>query len=311
MFDTVLVIFGGIVSFIAGYFFGKSTASKNIDLSSQSTLLSGLNQQIAEIKIKFLELEKRREEVEKEKQKNEELKDKHWEEFLKGHETSISNITSSVAQFQRLLFGTQQRGKAGENILKNFLKEPIKTGLIKTNLNVGNGVVEFALDLNDGKFIPIDSKVPDIFELLEQIKQTEDNKQQTEIKKAIHKKLENSVSEVTKYLNQPKTINKCILSVPDEVIELYPEMLDYAKRKNVFLASYSFTYLLAYVLYEDYQKTKAEGDLGEYKRNVDTLLSLVGEIQKRTETIDRGLKMAQNANEEISDTARKAKKTKD
>ncbi len=180
--------------------------------------------------------------------------------------------------------------------------------MIKTNVNVGDGVVEFALDLNDGKFIPIDSKVPDIFELLEQIKQTEDGKQQLEIKKTIHKKLEGSIIEITKYLNQSKTINKCILAVPEEIIELYPEMIEHARKKNVLLTSYSFTYLLAYLLYEDYQKNKAEGDLGEYKRNVDALLSLVGEIQKRTETIDRGLKMAENANEEISDTTRKAKK---
>ena len=297
-----------ILGFVGGYFFGKSKAYQSNDLSTQSSMISQLTTQLSEVKTKFLELEKRREEVEKERAKNSEEREKRWKEFITNQSGTMDKVTNSMGQFQRLLFGTKQRGQAGEEVLKNILKEAIVSGMIKTNVNTGNGPVEFALDLNDGKYIPIDSKLPDVFELRQKLEKTENSHEQNSIKKEIKRKVEKCVKEVTKYLHQDKTIDKCILTVPDDLIEMFPEIVDYARKKNVYLTSYSFTYLLAYLLYEEYQRYKAEGDLGEYKKNVEILLKIIDGIQKKTETIERGIKMVQNASAEISDTARKAKK---
>ena len=220
----------------------------------------------------------------------------------------MQTITSSVAQFQRVIFGTKQRGESGEEILKTHLKEQIKVGMIKTNVNTGNGVVEFALDLGDGKFLPIDSKLPDVFELMERLEKEEEPREQNAIKKELKKKIESCIDDVAKYVNQPKTVDKCILAVPDNLIDMFPELTTTAIRKNVCIAGYSFTYLLAHTLYDEYQRYRAEGDLGEYKKNVKVLFAIIDEIQKKTETIERGLKMAEKANIEISDNTRRAKR---
>lgn len=306
----IVVIVVAAISFFAGYFFGKNSVMQKADIREQMGVVSQLNAQLAEVKTKFVEMEKRREDNDKLRDKNSQDKDKQWQEFITSIQANMGNMSSQLGQFQKLVLGTSQRGKVGEELLKVYLKEAIKNGMVKTNLNTGNGVVEFALDLQDGKYIPIDSKLPDVYELLEKM-ETADQKEQTAIKKQIKGKIEKCIDEVVKYQNQPKTIEKCILSVPDNLVDMYPEMMDTARKKNVYLTGHSFTFLLASMLFEEYARLKAQGDLGQYRQNVKVLLGIVDEIMKKTETLDRGLKMAQNASEDIAETARKAKKSVD
>ncbi|MEM3399228.1 MAG: hypothetical protein QXP42_00140 [Candidatus Micrarchaeia archaeon] len=89
-----------------------------------------------------------------------EEREKRWQEFIQQNQVIMQEMFSSVREFQGFMLGVKKRGMAGEEILKFYLKEPIKIGLIKTNVITGGGVVEFAFDLGDGKFIPIDPRFP-------------------------------------------------------------------------------------------------------------------------------------------------------
>ncbi|MFA5108238.1 MAG: DNA recombination protein RmuC [Candidatus Micrarchaeia archaeon] len=307
---AIVVIVVALISFLAGYFFGKNNVLQKTDIREQMSIVSQLNAQMAEVKANFIQLEKRREESEKAHDKNSKDRDKQWQDFITSIQVNMGNMSSQLGQFQKLVLGTSQRGKVGEELLKVYLKEAIKGGMIKTNLNTGNGEVEFALNLQDGKFIPIDSKLPDVYELLEKMEKA-DQKEQLVIKKQIKSKIERCIDDVVKYQNQPKTIDKCILSVPDNLVDMYPEMMDLARKKNVYLTGHSFTYLLSSMLYEEYARLKAQGDLGQYRQNVRVLLGIIDEIMIKTERIDKGLKMAQKASEEIAATGRNAKKSVD
>ncbi|MEM3399227.1 MAG: hypothetical protein QXP42_00135 [Candidatus Micrarchaeia archaeon] len=110
-----------------------------------------------------------------------------------------------------------------------------------------------------------------------------------------------------KYQNQQNTIDKCILAVPPAITENFPELMEYARKKNVLLTPYGFVYLTAYLLYEEYKRHICEGDIGEYKKSLQILMQLIEEVQKKAETIDRGLKIIENAKDEIIDRTIQAK----
>jgi len=254
------------------------------------------------------EREKRLQEMQKGTLKWFEEQKKTTEENDKKRTEQIQGISGMMGQFQRMLFGTSTRGKAGEEILKKYLKQAIQAGNVKTDVRIGDGVVEFAWDLKDGKFIPIDSKVPDIMDIIDQLEQTKDGSEQKKFKSDIKSRVGKHIEEIKKYQNQARSTDICILSVPDAVIDAAPELIDVAARQRVYLTGYSYTYLIAYLLAEDYAHRKDEGDLGTYRTLVGKLITLVDNIQKKTETIERGLRMIEKANEQISEETKKAKR---
>jgi len=297
---VILAIFAALIGAVTGYVLRRLGEKKEPDAG-----MSQLATQVAEMRGKFEEMEKGRAALEAERLKGAEERERRWQEFVKGVQESVAGVTTQVGQFQKLMLGTKQRGEGGEAILKEFLKEPIKTGFIKTNVNTGNGVVEFAVDLGGGKFLPIDSKLPDVYALLDKMEKSKDADEQKTIKREIKKKMETAVGQVVKYLNQPKTIGKCVLAVPDALIDMYPEMVGEARESNVYLTGHSFAYLVSYLLYEEHQRMIAEGDLGKYKKDVEKLQGILGNILEKAETLEKGLKMAGKARDEICDEARK------
>ena len=58
-----------------------------------------------------------------------------------------------------IMIGSYEKGKSGENTLRNMMNELMKIGLVRQNVNVGTKVVEYGVVFNDGKILAIDSKV--------------------------------------------------------------------------------------------------------------------------------------------------------
>jgi len=333
--DTILFIFCilvvAVISFLAGWFFGKSSSYKPEELykqieSSQSPVLTSLNTQLAEMKTKVLEMEKLRDEREKSKKAIDEEKEKRFNEFIdqtkrffgeekdirekleKKRDDQLTDMSKIIQAFSRTIHGTTTRGSTGENILKEYLKNPIKTGLVKTDIKTDNGIVEFAWNLGDGKFIPIDSKLPEVADLLEKLSKSDNANEQMEVKKGIYTKLKKEIERVRKYQNQSNTISRCILVAPEGIIDAVPELISYAGDLNVYLCSYREVSLIGYILSEKYRILNEQGELGDYKIINESLLKLLDKIRLKTETIDRGISMISNANDEIKTHARDSKK---
>jgi len=333
--DTIIFIFSilivAILSFLAGWFFGKSSGYKPEEIcakieSSQSPVLTSLNTQIAEMKTKVFEMEKLREEREKSRKTIDEEKEKRFRDFIdqtqrffgeekeirekleKKRDDQLTGMAKVIEAFSRTIHGTSTRGTAGEDILKEYLKNPLKSGLVKTNLKTDAGVVEFAWNLGDGKFIPIDSKLPEVVDLLEKLSKCEEVDEQRQIKQKISTKLKKEIERVRKYQNQTNTIGRCILVAPEGIIDAVPELISYAGDLNVDLCSYKEVFLVGYILSEKYQMLNEQGELGDYKRINETLLRLLDKIRVKTDTIDRGITMIANANDEIKTAARDSKK---
>ncbi len=339
MIEFISLVFGIIIGFVLGFVVGKLKVYQQADLSTQLSAISSLETQIAEMKIKFEEIEKMREKLETEREKRlrnfiemvqkvdkeKEKRIQEWmkqtkeffeeqkkntekflleqgksrEEIEKRRDAQIRDMMRIIKQFNQIVLGTKKRGRTGEVILKEVLKESIRVGLVKTNLKTSNGEVEFAWDLGDGKYIPIDSKMPDVFELLERYNSSEEEKERNRIKKQIFDKVKKEIELVKKYQNLSNTIDSCILVVPEVVLEISPELVSEGKKHNVFICSYKEVFPIAHIIQDEYIRFKEEGDIGEYKKIIKTLFYILENINKKVETIDRAIKTIKNANDGI------------
>mgnify|MGYP001166319047 FL=1 len=221
---------------------------------------------------------------------------------------NLTNTLEKITSIERTLTGTKSRGIAGEALLERYLETAIKTGEVKKNLNIGSKNVEFAWKVNEGKYIPIDAKLPDIFSLVEEYDSSDDPELQKNLSKKVKDKVAKEITNIQKYQNQPNTINNCILAVPSSILDMSPELLGIGKERNVYLSSYENVEIIAHLLSEQYHRFTAEGDIGTEKMKVEQLISILEKIFNKTDTIDKALRQISNANNEIKDEASKSRR---
>ncbi len=234
---------------------------------------------------------------------------KSKEEIEKRRDAQLQDMKNMISMFIKTISGTKTRGITGEVILKDALKESIKAGVIKCNLKTDNGEIEFAWDLGDGKYIPIDSKMPDVTGILERYNK-EDGKQE-EYKKEVLEKMKKEIKRVQKYQNLSNTIDSCILVVPEAVLDIAPELVSIGRQSNVFICSYKDVFPVAHLLQDQYIRLKEEGDIGKYKQIIKTLFQILDNISVKTDSIEKALTTIKNANEKIKTEIIKGKRAKE
>jgi DNA recombination protein RmuC len=290
MTEIALLIIGLVVGVALGYFLGKSKKLKSSDLSQQSGLATQISEMKGEIKGIFTEIEKSRD-------RSEDKRD-----------AKLQDMSNTIDSFNRTISGTKTRGMVGESILKEALKNSIKAGVVKTELKIGSKNVEFAWDLGDGKYIPIDSKLPDIVPLVSQYENSKNTEEQKLLSKKIKDKVAKEILNIQKYQNQTNTIDNCILVIPPSILDMSPELVGIGKDSNVFVCSYKDVFPIAHILEEQYRRFNEEGDIGEYKKTIKQLDSILDKVISKTETLDRAIKQISNANDEIKDEVAKGKR---
>ncbi|MCZ7358328.1 MAG: DNA recombination protein RmuC [Candidatus Methanoperedens sp.] len=236
---------------------------------------------------------------------------KSREEIEKKRDAQIADMNRMISSFTKTVSGTKSRGIIGEEILKEVLSNSIKADVVKYNLKTDGGEIEFAWNLEDGKYIPIDSKLPDVFDLLEKYHETEDAKERKDYRKEIIDKTRKEIKRVQKYQNLSNTIDTCLLVVPDGILEIAPELVGMGKEENVFVCTYKDVFPIAHMLHDQYIKLKKEGDIGKYKQLVKVLFQILEKVSKKTETIEKAVTQIQNANTEIKKEVKKCKDTEE
>ncbi len=228
------------------------------------------------------------------------------EEIEKRRDAELKDMRRIMENIMHTISGTASRGKMGEMLLSEALSETIKTGTVVKNLSVGSMTVEFAWNLGDGKYIPIDSKFPEIFSLAEEYEEKEKPEEREQLKKQIVQRVMKEVENVKKYCNHANTIDSCIMVLPSLVLDIAPELVAAAKQHNVFLCSYKEILAVAHYLEARYFTTK-QNEAGKYRQIVEALLKLLEDIDRRISSIDRALKSISNASDEIKKLASKGR----
>ena len=314
--DIILLIIGLIIGVVTGIFTGfiagKNFAYKSTDISEKSNMLRSLTTQIAEMKGKFDGYEAYRQ-----------LREKRYEEFTKsiqrffasqeeirkeGNEKQtkqLDKFSNLIQAFSRTIYGTKTRGMIGEEILRGYMAPAIEAGIVKTELTTEGGTVEFAWNLNREKYIPIDSKFPDVMESISLLDKDDVNQSdKTSIRREIINKSKKEIDRVKKYQNHINTMDKCILAVPEAIIEVAPEIINIGLEKNVVVCSYKQVFFVGFMMAEEYARIDEEGDIGFLKNTNKKLIQILVDVSRCADTIEKQansvLKYNQNIKNEVS-----------
>ena len=152
----------------------------------------------------------------------------------------------SLRRLESVIAGSASRGAAGENILARSLCQ-LPPDLLETNLAVGNKVVEYALRLPGGRFLPIDSKWTSapVLEELADAGPAERRRLGDQIARALRAR----VRDVARYLDPERTIGLGLLAVPDELYGASPEAHGEGYREGVLVVPYSLTLPFVLAIY--------------------------------------------------------------
>ena len=235
--------------------------------------------------------------------RNQEKKDEQREDRAK-------KFQEDFVTFIRMMGGTKERGKIGENMLKETLNPFIKSGRVIKNLNIDNKVVEFAWKVSPNKYIPIDSKLPDVLGLYKEYSESKSKEEQLKLKKTILEKVKKRITDAKKYRNKRNTTNKVIIAIPDAIFDIIPEINSEAQKTNILVAGYRLVVYLASYIEREYQIIIESGDVGVYQESIGSILRLVGEIKDKTKTIDKGVVMIKKANDDIKESSIEAESKK-
>ena len=154
----------------------------------------------------------------------------------------------SIKKLESIIAGTTAKGRAGENILREALKQ-FPPEMITTGFRVKGGIVEFGLVLPNKKILPIDSKWP-AADLLDQLEKEENEEMRAKIIEKIEKEVEKRVvKEITQYIDPALTTPQAIAALPDAVFSVCKKAHGEAYKRNVILISYSMAipYLLTFL----------------------------------------------------------------
>jgi len=203
-----------------------------------------------------------------------------------------------------IMIGSYEKGRSGENYLRNMMNELMKIGLVRENVPIGSKVVEYCVVFDDGKLLAIDSKVvatQDVEALFDE--ETPDKDRET-LRKNIRNALKKKVEEVCQYIDPQNTLPCSVMAIPDSLVDLSSEIVPEAVRKNVLVAGYSAVPQLIVYFIRVHGFYAIEEDVAELK---DRLMSIQQEVSKLDDKFfanrfERPVRMLTNATLRVRQT---------
>ena len=219
-----------------------------------------------------------------------------------GRARQLDQAADSLKRLEAVVAGSSTRGVAGENILVRALSQ-LPPDLLEVNVAFGNKVVEYALRLPGGRYLPIDSKWTSVgaLERLEALDgvQPQERKRLTD---QVLRDVRGRIREMSKYLDPERTLSLGLLAVPDAVYTAAPEAHGDGYREGVLVVPYSLA--LPYVL-ALYRLTVRFGCVVDTDQLADRLRGLNECVRKLDEEVEgrlsRGIVQLENAREALRD----------
>jgi DNA recombination protein RmuC len=142
-----------------------------------------------------------------------------------------------VRRLSTVLAGGASKGRAGENVLREHLAQ-LPPGMLVTDLRVNGKVVEFALDLPDGRRLPVDSKWPALAEL-EALEAATDPAERDVLAREVERQVALRAREVAQYLDPSCTSPVAVAAVPDAAYAVLRRAHADAFSRGVVIVPYS------------------------------------------------------------------------
>jgi len=225
-----------------------------------------------------------------------------------GRARQMEQAADTLKRLEAVVAGSSTRGVAGENILARALGQ-LPPDLLAVNVAFGNKVVEYALRLPGGRFLPIDSKWTSVAPL-ERLADTEDPVERRRLVDQVTREVRGRIRDMSKYLDPERTLSIALLAVPDAVYLSAPEVHGEGYREGVLVVPYSLAmpYVLAlYRLTLRFGSSVDTDQLAARLRSVDESLRRLGdEVEGR---LSRGLVQIQNARDAMREEVLEAQQS--
>lgn len=203
-------------------------------------------------------------------------------------------VRASTRRIETVLAGSQSRGEAGENILREAFRH-FPPGMLEQNFRVNGKPVEYALVLANKKRLAIDSKWP-AQGLLAQLEEAGDPAARERLAAEVERTIRKKAAEAAQYIDPATTLPWAVAAVPDGAFAVCRQAHLEAFRSNVILMPYSMAvpYLLAlYNLHLQYARSIDADNLESYLRQMER--SLNGIERALENSVARGATMVANA----------------
>jgi len=176
-----------------------------------------------------------------------------------------------------IMIGSYEKGRSGENYLRNMMNELMKIGLVRQNVPIGSSVVEYCVVFNDGKLLAIDSKVVATGDVEALFDENTPDKDRDVLRKSIRKELRRKVEEVCQYIDPQITLPCAVMAIPDSIVDLTSEIVPDAVRRNVMVVGYSAVPQLIVYFIRIHGFYAIQEDVAELK---DRLMTIQQEVSK-------------------------------
>ena len=227
-----------------------------------------------------------------------------------GRAQKLDQAADSLRRLEAVVAGSSTRGAAGENILARALTQ-LPPDLLELNVAFGNKIVEYALRLPGGRYLPIDSKWTSVG-VLERLDAVDQPQERERLLDQVVRDVRGRIKEMTKYLDPERTLSLGLLAVPDAVYAAAPEAHADGYREGILVVPYSLA--LPYVL-ALYRLTLRFGCAVDTDQLADRLRALNECVRKLDEEVEgrlsRGIVQLENSREALRDHLGEARRSTD
>ena len=222
-----------------------------------------------------------------------------------GEQQRLAREEETVQMIKRLstvLGGGQSKGRAGENVLRAQL-DALPPGMLGIEFRVNGKVVEYSLELPDGRRLPVDSKWSGDAELAALEGADEGDREQCE--RAVERIVALRAKEVAAYLDPALTAPVAVAAVPDAAYAVLRRAHADAFAKGVVIVPYSTampTLLFLHSLVSRF------GSVGDVRACLSELSGVFDSIESVLENkLARAVTMLTNGNDEMRSHVGKAR----
>ncbi len=210
------------------------------------------------------------------------------EKLRSASEDQIARIEEEIDRISAILLG-RRGGAAGERIVEELLSM-FPEEWVRRNVQLGEGMVEFAVVLPGGYLVPLDSKFVGAEILAEQGHEVDPKNSQK-----IRKNIKEQAQKIVKYLSDPQVPGFGIAAVPDSVYAMCRSAVrEVASKHQVVVVPYSLLVPFVLSLYLIAQR------LGISVRSTDTQ-QLIGSAR---DALRQALENLENMGKEINTVKR-------
>ncbi|MBI3932330.1 MAG: DNA recombination protein RmuC [Acidobacteria bacterium] len=215
-----------------------------------------------------------------------------------GRARQMEQAAESLRRLEAVVAGSSARGAAGENILARAFGQ-LPPDMLELNLAFGGRVVEYALRLPAGRYLPIDSKWTSAG-ALERLDAAEDPQERRRLLEHVARELRGRAREMAKYLDPERTPGLGLLAVPDAVYGATPEVHAEAFREGVLVVPYSLALPYVLALYRLMLRFGASVDTDRLVSRLRALDDALRRLDDEAEgRLSRGLVQIENARDAV------------